>query len=66
MNKTLLLSVLLALILNACASSRGPGAPAEEPASSEPDIEAFARTVDELRVAMHIPGLSVAVARDGR
>lgn len=67
MNKTILLSALLALTLNACASNRlNPGAPAGAPASSEPDVEAFARTVDELRVAMRIPGLSVAVARDGQ
>jgi CubicO group peptidase (beta-lactamase class C family) len=65
-NKTILLSVLLVLTLSACASSRGPGAPAGEPAVFEPDAEAFARTVEELRVAMRIPGLSVAVARDGR
>ncbi|HSF38650.1 MAG TPA: serine hydrolase domain-containing protein [Thermoanaerobaculia bacterium] len=61
MNTPLLFSTLLALTLTACASSRPPSAPA----SSEPDVEAFARTVDELRVAMRIPGLSVAVARDG-
>lgn len=61
MNKTLLPSVLLVLILTACASSR----PASAPASSEPNVEAFARTVDELRGEMRIPGLSVAVAKDG-
>ena len=62
MTKTILLSALLALTLNACASSRPPGSPA----SSEPDVEAFARTVDELRESMRLPGLSVAVARDGQ
>ncbi|HSN87130.1 MAG TPA: serine hydrolase domain-containing protein, partial [Thermoanaerobaculia bacterium] len=61
MNTPLLFSTLLALTLTACASSRPPSAPA----SSEPDVEAFARTVDELRGEMRIPGLSVAVARDG-
>lgn len=61
MNKTLLLSALLGFTLNACASSQPPSAPA----SSEPDVEAFARTVDELRETMRIPGLSVAVAKDG-
>ncbi|HSK81080.1 MAG TPA: serine hydrolase domain-containing protein [Thermoanaerobaculia bacterium] len=66
MNKAILLPILLALTLNACASSRDPGAPTEKPASSESDVEAFARTVDELRGEMRIPGLSVAVARDGR
>jgi CubicO group peptidase (beta-lactamase class C family) len=63
MNKTILSALLLALSLNACASSR---APVGGPAPSEPDIAAFARTVDELRAAMRIPGLSVAVAREGR
>lgn len=62
-NQTIFLSALLALALNACASSPGP---AREPASPEPDVAAFARTVDELRTAMRIPGLSVAVAREGR
>lgn len=61
MNKTILLSALLVLTLNACASGR----PSSSPASSGPDVEAFARTVDELRNTMRIPGLSVAVARDG-
>lgn len=64
--KTIFISVLLAITLSSCVSSRVASAPAGEPAFSEPDLEAFARTVDELRVAMHIPGLSVAVARGDR
>ncbi|HKV08074.1 MAG TPA: serine hydrolase domain-containing protein [Thermoanaerobaculia bacterium] len=62
MKKPLLLSALLVLTLTACVSSRPPSTPA----SSGQDVEAFARTVDELRTEMRIPGLSVAVAKDGR
>jgi CubicO group peptidase (beta-lactamase class C family) len=57
--KTMIPCLFLALSLGACASGRVP-------AASEPDLEAFARTVDELRESMRIPGLSMAVARDGR
>jgi CubicO group peptidase (beta-lactamase class C family) len=64
-NRTILLCAFLVL-LGGCASSRAPSAPAGEPALSGPDVEAFARTVEELRESMRIPGLSVAVARDGR
>jgi CubicO group peptidase (beta-lactamase class C family) len=58
-NKTIIPCVLLMLSLGACAANR-------KPAVSDPDLEAFARTVDELRESTRIPGLSVAVARDGR
>jgi CubicO group peptidase (beta-lactamase class C family) len=66
MKKNIVPFALFALCLGACASNRVPGAPVGEQASSAPDLEAFARTVDELRESMRIPGLSVAVARDGR
>lgn len=57
----ILLAPAAALLL-AC----GP-APASTPAPAPmPDLDAFARTVDSLRVAARIPGLSAAVVVDGR
>ncbi len=56
-------SACLSLLAAACAAApRGP-APAPAP---EAGLDAFAATVDSLRAELRIPGLSVAVARDGQ
>ena len=50
-----------ALVVAAVAADAGSPLGAQEA-----DVEAFAAEVDSLRQAMRIPGLSVAVVRDGR
>jgi CubicO group peptidase (beta-lactamase class C family) len=50
-------------ILIALAMTAGAGSPAR---AQQADVEAFAAEVDSLRQAFRIPGLSVAVVRDGR
>jgi CubicO group peptidase (beta-lactamase class C family) len=45
------------------AVTAGAGSPA---GAQEVDVQAFAAEVDSLRQALRIPGLSVAVVRDGR
>ena len=45
------------------AAAAGVGSPA---GAQEADVQAFAAEVDSLRQALRIPGLSVAVVRDGR
>jgi CubicO group peptidase (beta-lactamase class C family) len=51
-----------ALLLAACAPAAPPASPTPQPMA---DLDALARTVDSLRVAARIPGLSVAVVRGG-
>ncbi|HEX2077891.1 MAG TPA: serine hydrolase domain-containing protein [Longimicrobium sp.] len=46
------------------AAAAGVGSPLR--AQTEPDVRAFAAELDSLRQAHRIPGLSVAVVRDGR
>jgi CubicO group peptidase (beta-lactamase class C family) len=58
--KALLASLALAIFVSACGSAPGPA-----PEAPARNLEAFARTVESLRQAARIPGLSVAVARDG-
>ena len=53
--------LVLLPLLASCAYTRPP-APSSVPAA---DLAAFSRAVDSLRVAARIPGLSVAVVRDG-
>lgn len=53
--KTLMPAMLLAILLTACRHAR----PAPDP------VEDFARTADAVRAALRIPGLSVAVVRNG-
>ena len=56
-------TVLLLLSMPAAALS---GEPARQPdAPALPDIPAFIQQIDSLRQAAHIPGLSVAVVKDG-
>ena len=50
-------------ILIALALTAGAGSPAR---AQEAEVEAFAAEVDSMRQALRIPGLSVAVVRDGR
>lgn len=57
-----LLSACLPL-LAACAAAPRAAPPGPAPA---PGLDAFAATVDSLRAELRIPGLSVAVARDGQ
>ncbi|MFY9820572.1 MAG: serine hydrolase domain-containing protein [Thermoanaerobaculia bacterium] len=53
----------LCLLLAACMP--GPSKPAAG-ARRPPEIASFAATLDELRGQAHIPGLSVAIVRDGK
>lgn len=53
--------VLFALLMPSCDTAR-PGASAQ---STKPDLESFAATLDSLRLAAQIPGLSAVVVQDG-
>ncbi len=53
--------VLFALLMTSCETARH-GASAQ---STEPDLESFAATLDSLRLAAQIPGLSAVVVQDG-
>jgi CubicO group peptidase (beta-lactamase class C family) len=55
-----------ALLLAGCAPSHRTAAPMPSPSPDAPALAAFERDLDSLRAAHHIPGLSVAVVRDGR
>lgn len=48
------------------AAAAGVGSPLAAQGDVDAQLQAFAAEVDSLRVAHHIPGLSVAVVRDGR
>lgn len=54
-------TMLLIPLLASCMPLRHASAPPEP----TPDLEAFARTLDSLRSAARIPGLSAAVVKDG-
>jgi CubicO group peptidase (beta-lactamase class C family) len=53
----------LSLLAAACAAAPRGGPPAPVP---DAGLDAFAATVDSLRAELRIPGLSLAVARDGQ
>ena len=53
-----------ALVIAAIAA--GAGSPVDAQERMDAQLEAFAAEVDSLRQALRIPGLSVAVVRDGR
>ncbi|HEX6912414.1 MAG TPA: serine hydrolase domain-containing protein, partial [Longimicrobium sp.] len=48
------------------AAAAGVGSPLAAQEAMDPELQAFAAEVDSLRVAHGIPGLSLAVVRDGR
>lgn len=48
------------------AAAAGVGSPLRAQDDVDPRIQAFAAEVDSLRIAHRIPGLSIAVVRDGR
>ena len=55
--------IALCALVAACATGPSHVSPRTSPS---PDLDAFAATLDSLRTSAHIPGMSVAVVKDGK